>query len=331
MKKSTFVLSVFGFLVPHIAMGQVDPLGGYVSAIEDRRAHALSRVFDADQRQAVRHKASQEISVSGRYLERRISQETMRETDGIGGRIEGSLGLVSAVIGLAFDYEDLETEYVIRQQARDSGIVQTTSQSGSVFGQFFLGNYTFLVQGGYGRSEYDTERTTVIGTKTAEFKGEDYFGFARLDRTMKTARGTTVRPFVAASGSRVELDTFSERPEGLGADARRVSGDTYREAVGIGGVTFAREIGGASPALTVAWSRRLTSSRISLDRTDLQGQSAVGGEQETIDAPYTFLFVADLNVPVQLGDGWTFIPGVRYIEGNDERRWNAGAYLNYRF
>lgn len=315
-------------IFPLVASAQVEPLSGYASAIEVRRAHVADRVFDSGVQQGFRPGAGTEVFAAGRYIDRRIRQEARRDTDGHGGK--GGIKFLGehAVVGMSIDFEDVSSEYDIRRDGtRDTGRVVTETRSAALSSQFFFSGFFLMAEAGYGRSDYDASRTTNVGTKTAEFKGEDFSGFVRLDRPFATTGGLAIRPFLAVSGSRVELDSIEESRM---ADARRVRGDRYNEVLGHGGVTFEKKAGRFTPALTVAWTRRLTSSDFTFERTDLAGQ-AWPLEETEIESPHSFLFVSDLTVPVELGQGWAFTPSVRYMEGRDDRRWKYEAGLRYRF
>lgn len=328
---NTRVASVFfasAILFPLTGVAQVDPLPGYASSIEVRRAYVLDRALDS----ARGSDDGTGVSVHGRYLERSIDQEAKRETDGYGTGLAYGWFLGRSTWRLSADYQDLVSDFDLRTGDRGRGDVQTRSLTFALAAEAELANWRIFVQGGYGRSDYDVRRVTVTGRKDADFDGEDYFAVARIDRAFATKGGFTLRPFVGASGSWVELDTAVERAPGpAGADARILFGDDYEETLGFGGISFEIDQGRVSPVLTLAWVESLGSGDFTFDRVDMRSGGARPAEEEEVKTPYDGLGVVDLKLPFSFGHGSTFAPEARFITGDDDTRWRVGATLRFLY
>ncbi len=322
MKTKLIPLSSF-LVFSCAAFGQIEPMMGYATSVETRRAHVTDRVFDA-----TIQPDGQAVSVGGRYLDRSIRQKlrgvggtyaVARDAEGFGARAAYQRPWRDFVFGISVDYETVESDFDERTANVNHGRVDSDTVTAAASARYDFGDWSFFLQGGAGWSDHDAHRVSAVpGRKEASFDGDDYFGIVRLERGFAVGEGIGVRPFVAASASRVKVDGFNES---AGADARVVSGDSFSESLAYAGVTVDKDFGRIAPYVSVAWVRKLSSSDIEFERV---GGGGIPDEVIPVTTPFTDLFVAEIGASAGFADHWAADPFVRFIGGDDDTRWSFG-------
>ncbi|QNB08657.1 autotransporter domain-containing protein [Herbaspirillum frisingense] len=158
-------------------------------------------------------------------------------------------------MGLAYHYDNTRLAY---NTAGDSAKVE--GHQVAVYAQYQSGDWRFKGIVGYGRNQYATQRSIVIGNDVSRAAGDyngDELGL-HAEASYRIDRGSYVfEPLVSLQGTLLRQDAFSET--GAGALGLNASAQTSRSAVSMVGARWhlpLREDGKLQSELRAFWSHQ---------------------------------------------------------------------------
>ena len=293
-----------------------DSLNGYAAGLELRLSSRHADLTDLRS-----PKAGWTLNLEGDFVGRDIDPESDRlKRDnksqqyalvaGWGTEV-WNIGATVGITNAKSDYEEINSPAPVPT----TGSVDTEGVSGRLWAVRQMGAFTFDAALGMAETSYDGVRKSDVGTSTADFDGNDTFGYLRLAYDWAVTDSVLIVPFAGMVWVDSEADGFTEAGN---APDRRIVGDfSTSESNAVFGAKITAAGGAWKPYLALGWFTELSSDQAVLSVKAINGfdlgQGAVPNASDS-------LFYASLGVDGDLADGWQVRGSVDFYSGGDEEQ-----------